>query len=288
MNASRLNSKNSGPRKREWSALANASNDCWIEWKDDLHHLFLIELQRTARPVFGSVDGVPHQDAAKLFVDSGLLHAILEGMAERIDDVLLRREKLVLTEILSGCTREIVFVLLVARESIWEFLHDFECNADERYAPDPRHGLYLARIFGVKPRFDKDVRNCVAELDDVFVQVANLPAPRTGLAEHQHDAARFSVHAGECAEFEYLVTHPLDRERRPRSFEFFTKGKAIERILPVDVSEVLEVFLVENPHVSHTAFTQGGGSLFTAVCWREAFDPVLIELPGVVSRDVNP
>src|SRR5581483_10268373 len=161
MNASKLNSKNSGPRKRKWSARANASNDRWIEGKGDLHHLFLIELQRTARPVFGSVDGVPHQDAAKLFVDPGLLHAIFEGMAERIDDVLLRREKLVLTEILSGCTREIVLVLLVARESIWEFFHDFERNADERYAPDRRHGLDLARIFGVKPRFDKDMRNCV-------------------------------------------------------------------------------------------------------------------------------
>src|ERR1700756_3206194 len=75
MNALRLNSKNSGPRKREWSALADASNDCRIERKDDLHHLFLIELERTARPVFGSVDGVTHQDAAKLFVNPGLLHA---------------------------------------------------------------------------------------------------------------------------------------------------------------------------------------------------------------------
>src|SRR5262249_61423784 len=90
MIASRLNSKNSGSRKREWSARANASNDCWIERKDDLHHLFLIELQRTARPVFGSIDSVPHQDVAKLIVDPGLLHAILKGMAERIDDVLLR------------------------------------------------------------------------------------------------------------------------------------------------------------------------------------------------------
>jgi hypothetical protein len=27
--------------------------------------------------------------------------------------------------------------------------------------------------------------------------------------------------------------------------------------------------------------------LFAAVCWGEALDPMLIELPGVISRDVN-